>query len=397
MSTPLITVQSSAFIYQAIARMDRHNIRHLGVVDGAGEIVGVLTSGNLIRQRTADAVILGEEMLDAGSTADLAAIYARLPHVAKSLLDEGVSARQIAAVLGEELCTLTCRAAQLAEAKMEATGKGAAPVPYCVAVLGSGGRRESLLVPDQDNALIYETGDDGGPEDAWFEEFTRSMNKCLDDVGVTYCKGDVMAQSQEWRHSVASWMRTIDGWLMRANFKDLCYVDNFYDFRVVHGDRAIASKVWHYAYSRAQESPGFLRDLAAVATDFRAPLGLFGGIRTSGGIIDVKRTGILPIVSGARVLALRHGIKAHSTLDRLNGVSALGYGNRDDIADMLAAHDILLREILDQQLTDIAQGRLENNTVNLKRLSKSRQENLRWALKKVDVMISLVGDPMAFG
>ena len=49
---------------------------------------------------------------------------------------------------------MTARAAEIAEAEMIAAGHGPAPADYALLVLGSGGRGESLLAPDQDNALV---------------------------------------------------------------------------------------------------------------------------------------------------------------------------------------------------------------------------------------------------
>ena len=47
-------------------------------------------------------------------------------------------------------------------------GRGPAPVPYAVLVLGSAGRGDSLMNADQDNAYVYSPGEPDGPEDHWF-------------------------------------------------------------------------------------------------------------------------------------------------------------------------------------------------------------------------------------
>jgi len=392
---PLQTIREDAFVYQALGRMHAASIRHLGVEDETGTLVGALSSGDLLRQRADDAIFMHGDLERTSSVGSLAAIWGRLPLVARSLLDEGIDASHIAAVLGEQLATVTRRAAELAERRMIEGGKGDPPAPYCVLLLGSGGRGETLLAPDQDNALVFADGHDHA--EPWFAEFGGIMADILDEAGVPYCKGGVMASNANWRHDLQGWKDTIHDWLSRADWKDLCYVDIFYDFRPVHGDRALARELRDFAYDLAGKAPGFIRQLSAMATSFGAPLGILGRFKTEDGRLDLKGGGTLPIVSGARVLALRQGIRARGTRERLSGVKKLGTVNGDDIDDILGAHECLLRNILEQQLRDLAAGIAPSNSIEIKKLRKRGRDDLKRALEKVAVIHTAVGDPMAFG
>ena len=62
---------------------------------------------------------------------------------------------------------------------------GAPPVPFCVIVMGSGGRGESYLYPDQDNGFILDDyPDDQHTElDAFFIKLAERMTRDLDMVG----------------------------------------------------------------------------------------------------------------------------------------------------------------------------------------------------------------------
>lgn len=183
MSRPLAVVPAEAFVYRAIGRMSRLAIRHLGVIDENGHIVGALSARDLLRVRAAEAVSLGDEIDEAQDAPSLGRAWAKLPHVASGLLSEGVSGRDIAAVISRELGALTRRAAIVAEQRMEANGLGAAPSPYALAVLGSAGRGESLLSMDQDNALVFAEGAPGGAEDRWFEALSVHVADILHEVG----------------------------------------------------------------------------------------------------------------------------------------------------------------------------------------------------------------------
>lgn len=393
MSRPLQTVPADAFVYRAIGRLNRLNFRHLGVSDAHGEIIGAVTTRNLLRHRAAHAIMLGDEIDTASSSAALAAAWAKLPLMARSLVAEDVDPRAVCAVISSEIRELTRRAAELAEAKLVADGRGAPPVPYTVLVLGSAGRGESLLAADQDNAIVYEKGGAKGPEDNWFEALGIEMCRTLDEVGVPLCQGGVMASNRTWRMSVADWKATIDGWLRRSRPEDLLNVDIFFDSVPVHGDIRLGETVWNYAYDKSQRSSEFIILMTEMARQRTPAFTLFGNIRIDEkGRIDLKKAGLLPIFTCARVLAIRHDVRAHATPDRLNGIAEKGIGSEEEIAEIIAAHRIMLGAVLDQQLTDIEHGSPPTSRINPDRLGKSGKRALANALNKVDTIIDLVSE-----
>lgn len=381
-SRPLTSVPAEAFVYRAIGRMDRLRIRHLGVVDESGYVAGALTARDLLRLRARDAVTLGDEIDEASDVHELGQAWATLPAVARGLLDEGIEARDVSAIVSRELGALTRRAGQIAERRMREAGRGDPPVPYALLVLGSAGRGESLLAMDQDNAIIFETGAPDGPEDRWFAELGTHIADILHEVGVPYCTGGIMAKNAQWRGSAATWRERLQHWLGRSDPEDLLAVDIFFDFRAVHGDGALAAALWRDSYALAKDQIGFAKLLAESGGDFEPPFGWFG-LKTENGRIDLKRGGLFIIVTTARVLAIYHGIAEHSTKARIENVRALGLGSESDLNAMLETHRIVLSAILAQQLIDIAAGRPPSNKVDVKRLSRDDQSKLKDALASI--------------
>ena len=148
--------------------MSRLKLRHLGVEDEDGAVCGIVTSRDLLRLRAQEATMLGDALVQADDVAALGLAWAQLPQAAAALVAEGVSGRDVAAVISRELAGLTRRAGVLAEARMRAEGQGEPPCDYALCVLGSGGRGESLLAMDQDNAIVFAAGEPDGAEDRWF-------------------------------------------------------------------------------------------------------------------------------------------------------------------------------------------------------------------------------------
>lgn len=390
---PLQTIYEGAFVYRAIGRMERLNIRHLGVRNAAGEIVGAVTTRNLLRHRATTAIMLGDEIDSATDAPALASAWAKLPLMARSLLADGVDPRTIAAVVSSEIHILTRRAAQLAEASMAAEGRGAPPVQYTVLVLGSAGRGESLLAADQDNAIVYETGAADGPEDAFFAELGARMCRTLDEAGVPLCKGGVMARNRTWRMNLADWRATIDSWVRRQRPEDLLNVDIFFDAVPVHGDHALGETVWRHAYERGAGARDFLALLTETARKRESAFTLLGNLRgDEKGRIDLKKTGLLPVFTGARVLSIRHGVLERATPARLSGVAAKGIGSPSDIDKLIDAHRVILGAMLAQQLADIEAGVPPTPRVDPRRLSKSERAELSAALHAVALITDLVGE-----
>ena len=387
-SRPLSAIPADAFVYRAIGRMSRLGVRHLAAADEAGRVVGALSARDLLRLRAGEALALGDEIEGARDVHALRTARARLPRVAGALLAEGVSARDVAAVVSHELGALTHQAAVIAEGRMSA----AAPCPYAIAVLGSAGREESLLAMDQDNALVFADGGPGGSEDTWFGQLGIHVADILHEAGVPYCKGGVMASNPQWRGSLATWRERVAGWIGSSDPQTLLSVDIFFDMRPVHGDGKLCIDLWRSAFDAASDQAGFAKLLAEAAGGIESGLGWFGQPRTSGGRIDLKRSALFGIVTTARVLAIRHQVVERATPARLAGIKALGLGGASDLDALMEAQGILLDLILAQQIEDIAHGTPPSNAVAVKRLARRDRERLRSALAAVRNLDHLTRD-----
>ena len=390
---PLASIREQAFAYRAIGRMDRLKIRHLAVRHEDGRLAGVVSARDLLKLRASSAINLDDTIEHAASPAEMAAAWAMLPGVADALIAERIDARAIAEIVSEELCAMTRRAAVLAEAEMVGEGLGPPPCPYAVLVLGSGGRGESLLAADQDNAIVFAEGDPDGPADRWFALLGEKVASLLDQSGVPYCKGGVMAKNALWRGSLAHWKERVADWIGRSRPEDLLNVDIFFDLRPVHGDLALGEALFAHAYELGHSRPEFAKLLGEQIAPAN-PFALFGGLQLEGGRIDLKLHGLFPVVAMARTLAIRHGIRARSTRDRLEGLIGLDIGGDEDMTAMLSAHSFVLGLLLTQQSRDLYSGLPVSNRVEFAKLNRRQRTELKAALKALQPAPDLVRDLM---
>ena len=391
-NAPVHGVEDDDFVYRAIGRMARLGVRHLAVRDRSGAVIGALTPRNLLRDRAMEAIIIGDAIAASKTPVDLAAAWGMAAGMAAALRRQGVEARLVAATLSSEIQAITRRAAEIAEAEMRTAGAGPPPTAYAVLVLGSAGRGESLLAADQDNAIVYAEGGEGSAADRWLEALAARMNQILDEAGIVLCKGEVMARNRLWRLSRDDWKAQVEVWIRRQRPLDLLNVDIFFDATPVHGDLGLAEDILSFARARARGTPSFLMMLTELARQWRSPLGFFGAFLKVDGRVDLKKGGLMPIFTGARVMSLRHGISALSTRERLEGVKALGIGAATDFDAVIEAQEVLLGAILDQQIEDARQGVPLSPRVAVDRLDAKSRARLKSAVGGVDTMLALLSE-----
>ena len=392
MSRPVDGIDADALIYRALARMARRGVRHLPVLDEAGRPLGMLTAGALLKQRASFALTLADEIEQAGNGAALRVAHDKLPALAAALRREDVPATQVSAVIAGVVCDLTEKAARLALAAMQEQGQGSAPARWCLLVLGSAGRGESLLAADQDNALVHDGDDDS---DAWFAAFGQRLNALLDAGGVPLCKGGVMAGSPAFRKSLRAWRATIDTWVARPQPESLMNVDIFYDFIAVLGDRDLAVELRRHATDAAAASPPFLRLLAASGENPGSAFDLLGRLRTTKGRIDLKRYGLFPVVAAARVIGLAWRSNATATDVRLAEAASKGALSAETASELTAARAAVVETLLDQQLAAIAAGRATSNHAEPRRLKRAAAKRLRQSLEVMSTVPAAVHDALS--
>lgn len=388
MTQGVVTVDADAFIHVAIARMARHGFRHLVVVDGDGRPVGMVTGRALLKIRTTTALALGDEVEEAGDSGDMKAALAKLPRLAAGLLAEGVDAATVASVIAATVRGLTARSAQLAEQAMAEEGWGAPPARYAFLVLGSAGRGESLLAFDQDNAIVHAGG---AEEDRWFAELGRRVNAMLDEAGIPLCQGGVMAREKGWRRGAQEWRDEIRRWVYEVANQTVMYCDIFFDFQPVWGDRGLAEELRVDAIEMASQSAFFMQYLAQHVAGMESAIGLFGRFITRSGRVNAKKYALLPLVSAARMRAIRARLAATATDDRWSGLAALGQLHPDDLRDFVEIRALVMRLMLDRQLAAIAAGGAPNSDIELRRLDRGSRERLRWAFRRLAALKLVCG------
>jgi signal-transduction protein with cAMP-binding, CBS, and nucleotidyltransferase domain len=390
-STPLLSVRDDDLLYRAIGFMRRHRLRHMPVADADGRIVGLLQLDAALAAASDRCMADIKALTHEDTLAGLAGLKAAQARVARDLLDDGVAATAVQALLADINNDIYRRVLALTLAELAATGYGAPPVAFECIVMGSGGRRESLLHPDQDNGFIL--GDYGDADhtaiDGWFQVLAELMVDRLDAAGIPRCKGGVMATNPVWRKRLTEWQAQVAGWARRRTPQRLLAADILLDFRCVVGEGTMSARLREAVTRTLRSSRPFLGQMFGIHADHEPGLGWLGRFVTQRGDpsvtgrVNVKLKGTLPLTEAVRLLAMRDGIPAESTHQRLTALAAVGTLDPQEASALTRALATFVDLQLRQQLADHAAGRPVGNLVDPEALDPHAREGLRDTFRAV--------------
>lgn len=383
MNAPLITVGEDEFLFEALYRMSKHGIHRVGVIDGSGSLVGIMTDSDILRLQTRSPQQLIRDIEEADSIDELKSLHLRVEELVVHLVGTGVSTRD----LGRLIAHLNDRILVRLITLLHATRFAGITERFAFIVLGSEGRREQTLTTDQDNAIIH--ADDLSPAElAELEEFSRALIDGLIAIGVPPCPGGIMAKNAEWRRSLSGWSEAIDHWLATPISENILSGSMLFDLRTLYGDMSLEQELKDHIIRRLQLEPMFLRYAAANVLRFRVPIGWFGRFQVEPkgehrGELDVKKAGIFAITEGVKVLALEAGIVGGGTGERLAGLVVAGVFDQARADDLVTCLDTLVYFRLRSQVSAIRAGRTPTNFIDPEHFSRTEKGRLKLALDGV--------------
>ncbi len=313
------TVPASAMTGEVLLRMLERGVHHFPIVGTEGDLLGVVTDTDLMGLGRDTPFALKSALERAPGRHALVRAARDLPNVVAALVEAGTDPVDVGHVVGFLIDAATERLIELAIEEL-----GTPPGAWAWIALGSAARQEQALGTDQDHAFAIE----GPPEaDPYAGGLAELVTSGLEAAGVPRCEGDAMATNPALRGSAHAWQQRFRTW-MREGTLGSEQLSIVFDYRRVSGPLEIEPAL-DEVIREAPRRPLFLKHLAGRALDLRPPTGFLRDlvVRGSGehaGTLDVKHGGILIVGNLARAYAIRAGLAATRTLDRLRGAETAG-------------------------------------------------------------------------
>lgn len=374
------TLAPTAPAYEAALLMTRNGIGHVCVTQN-DRLLGVISERDLFALQRIGLVQLTRAIAAAGDVAALAAVVGDVHRLVDQVLAQGMVVEQALHIIASLNDHLTRRAIELVLAHAQLD------IPFTWLAFGSEGRYEQTLKTDQDNGIVFRAPAEGtpAPARAALLPVAQRINHALAAIGFPLCSGDVMAGNPALCLDPGEWRERFTFWIEAGGPQALLNASTYFDLRPLYGDPAPAEGLRDWLCERVPANPRFLRQLAAQAVTNTPPLGLMGDFRLDDrdqGTIDLKLKGAMPLIDGARVLALAHGVAETNTFGRLRALKALGVVRAEE-AD--AWHDafafvMLLR--LRHQRARQRDGLSPDNHVRLDALNELERRILKEAFRQ---------------
>ncbi len=384
MSSPIISIPSNSLVFQALNFMEEKSVRHLAVRDTSGDILGIISSEELLKVHMHSSAYLQREIENSQSVEDLIAGRDKLPLLLKTLIYSGVKIQYITQIVTSIFDSTAEKLITFAIQEL-----GEPPVKFSFIALGSAGRKELTLISDQDNAIIYEDvpGYKKLETENYFNKLASKVCAWLNDCGYVFCSGEAMARNPKWSQPLSQWKKYFHSWITNSDQQDLIDISIFFDFRSVYGDRELALNLRDYVFEVSAGQAGFYQHLVKNCLLHKPPIGLLGNIvlESKGEhpeTFDIKAATI-PIIDFARIYSLKFKVKCTSTIDRLNELLEKGFINKTAFDELIQAYNYLMQLRFKHHAAKIEKGAKPDNFINPKHFSQIEQNTLKNAFTQI--------------
>ena len=380
MSNPVITVAENLSIAEAQIMMLKYNVGHLCVtVDGTvhSEIKGIISEHDIVVAQANNPGVLLKQCKRASKSSDLRIIREKLTDLIQQSLDKNIPINHLSSIAGEINTAISRRAIDLAIEKIGTPP----PTKFSWLCMGSQGRKEQLLLTDQDNFIVFEDVPDKEYDTVkkYFLELAERVTKTLNKVGYEYCPANMMASNPLWCKSLTDWKKQFNLWINAPGDNGILMCSIFFDYDLVYGDESFVDKLTQNIFENTNKNELFFAFLGADAIKSPPPLGFFKQfiVENDGenkDTFDIKARALMPLIDAARLLALHKEIRnVNNTYLRYKKLAELEPQNEELYEACADAFLTLLSFRTEEGLMNENSGRY----LNLKELSKLDKVKLK--------------------
>lgn len=382
MSSPVVTVIENVSLAEAQLLMLKHNVTHLCVTkDGTNKsmVKGIISEHDLIVAQASNPGVLIKEIKRSQLPKDLKQIRERLSDLIQNSIQKNIPISHVCNVASEINLALIKRAVELTILDL-----GSPPARFAWLSIGSQGRKEQLLMTDQDSILIFE---DVTPEKYrevkdYFLRLAKRTTSLLEKVGYEFCPNGHMASNMLWCKSLSDWVKQYNSWMNTPgeNSNDLSSI--FFDYEIVFGEPKIEETIENIIFKNAINNTLFFDFLGNDALKKNSPLSFFkkfileeeGPHKMK---FDIKTRALMPLIDAARLLILNANIKGiNNTYLRFKQLAISDSKNAEIYLSCAEAFLVLLKFRTVEGLKNDDSGQY----INIKELSKADKEKLKNAL-----------------
>lgn len=394
MSAPVITVAENVSLAEAQLLLLKNNVSHLCVTaDGSdkSEIKGIISQYDLIVAQSSNPGVLIKEIKRSQSPKDLRYVREKLSELIRTSIVKNIPLSHINNIASEINLALIRRSIELAILDL-----GSPPARFAWLSIGSQGRKEQLLLTDQDSILVFEdvTAEKYRDIKDYFLKLAKRATAIIEKTGYGYCPNGHMASNMLWCKSVSEWVKQYESWMNAPGERSNEISSIFFDFEIAFGDPKIEEIITETVFSNIKKNSLFFDYLGNDALRKPAPLGFFKkfNVEEDGehkDKFDIKTRALLPLIDGARLLALSHNLRGITNTNmRFKQLSIADPKHAEIYLSCAEAFLTLSKFRTIEGLHNDTDGQF----INLVEMSKNDKEKLKNALEPMKDLEELIKD-----
>ena len=391
-----VVIDADRPCFQALLEMGRRNVRHLPVVRN-GRLTGVVTQHDLLLLTGANPMAVVKDVETAPSMEQLAQVQFNVDQLMETLVRQGISAPDMGAVASTVNDRLMRRLIFLALEDMEKEGLGPPPTPWTWVGLGSAGRREQIMRTDHDCAIVFQPQSVDLDADAheFFLTLAEKVITGLEECGFPRCREDNMANNPLWCQSLGVWREYFQSWLRFADSSQLKSAALFFDGRFIFGQPELTREIGNLVSRELLGNKTFLRNMAQSALDHSTPVGFYRNrlVEKDGRLerrLNLKYSGLQPLVDAVRLLALEQNLPQTNTFERIQALVDVGTLDSPLANDAAQAYNYMFMLRVKNYVDGRAIDRFSFDWFSVELMDKLQQHALRQAFKVVDRLQQLI-------
>ncbi|HRG18984.1 MAG TPA: DUF294 nucleotidyltransferase-like domain-containing protein [Flavobacterium lutivivi] len=393
MSSPVITVPENVSVAEAQLLLLKYNVSHLCVtVDGTDktEIKGVISEHDLVVAQSNNPGVLIKETKRAITPKELKQVREKLTELIQTSIAKNIPLPHVYNIAGEIIFAINKRAVELSILDL-----GSPPARFCWLSIGSQGRKEQLLLTDQDSFLIFEDVAEEKYKEVkdYFLKLAKRTTAILEKVGYSFCPYNHMASNMVLCKSLTDWIKQYNSWIKTPGEKTNEISSIFFDYEMVFGEQKLEDTITEVIFSNSKNNL-FFDYLGNDALRKNAPLNFFKKftIEEEGenkGKFDIKTKALMPLIDGARLFALSMKLRGiNNTYLRFKQLAIIDPKYSEIYLNCAEAFLTLSKFRTLEGLKNDSSG----DFINLDELSKADKEKLKNALSPMRDLEELIKD-----
>ncbi|TDP58054.1 DUF294 nucleotidyltransferase-like domain-containing protein [Flavobacterium dankookense] len=394
MASPVITVAENVSVAEAQLLLLKHNVSHLCVTnDGSdkSEVKGVISEHDLVVAQSNNPGVLIKEIKRSLSAKELKQVREKLTDLIQTSIAKNIPLQHIYNISGEIIFAINKRAIELAILDL-----GSPPARFAWLSIGSQGRKEQLLLTDQDSILVFEDVAEDKYRDVkdYFLKLAKRAISILEKVGYISCLNGHVASNMLWCKSLTDWIKQYNNWMKTPGEKSNEISSIFFDYEIVFGENKIEDTITDTIFNNAKNNNLFFDFLGNDALRKNPPLNFFKkfNLEEEGenkDKFDIKNKAIMPLVDGARLFAISMNLRGiNNTYLRFKQLAITDPKNTDTYINCAEAFLVLSKFRTLEGLKNDSNG----DFINIEELSKADREKLKNALNPMKDLEELIKD-----